>query len=153
MRAVLFALAAALSAATPTVACVYGPGHDPDREIIADMATVTAIYEGRIEHVVQGSWAGAWDFNVRATRSLWGEAPPPIQQFTWESGACTNFLFITHDNEDAPPEGREVVIFATPEGAADSIWLYIVRAGSPTAAFMFERFGDTPAGRQFRAIR
>jgi len=117
------------------------------------MATVTAIYEGRIEDVSQGSWHGAWDFTLRSTHTLWGSDPATEQRLTRENGACSNWFFINEQDEDAPVAGTEVIVFATPQGEANSLWLYIVRADSPTTQYLFERFGETPAGRQFRAAQ
>lgn len=115
------------------------------------MATVTAIYEGQIDNVTQGSWSGAWDFTLRSTRSVWGQAPSAEQRLTRENGACSNWFFIDDQDGDEPEAGTNVVVFATPKGAADSLWLYIARADSPAARFLFQRFGDTPAGRQLQA--
>ena len=156
VRAVILALctaAVAISATKPAHACVYPPGFDQDREISDNMATVTAIYEGSIEDVSQGSWHGAWNFTLRLTESIWGSNPPVEQRLTFENGACTNWFFMGEQDEDAPQAGTKVIVFATPQGMADSLWLYIVRADSPTSAMLFERFGSTPAGRQFQAAQ
>ena len=135
----------------PAHACVYPPGFNQDREISDNMATVTAIYGGRIADVSQGSWHGAWDFTLRSTESVWGSQPPVEQRLTFENGACSNWFFMGEQDEDAPQAGTRVTVFATPRGVADSLWLYIVRADSPTSAMLYERFGSTPAGRQFQA--
>jgi hypothetical protein len=156
VKAVMLAVctaAVALSVVQPAHACSYPPGFDQDREISDNMATVSAIYEGRIEDVSPGSWHGAWDFTVRPTRSIWGSAPPASQRLMRENGACSNWFFITDQDEDAPMAGTKVIVFATPQGLADSLWLYIVRADSPTSAILFERFGQTPVGRQFQAAQ
>jgi len=156
VKAILLALctaAVALSTAQTARACSYPPGFDHDRELSENMAAVTAIYEGRIEDVSQGPWHGAWNFTLRSTRSVWGASPPARQRLTRENGACSNWLFITDQDGDAPEAGTNVVIFATPQGMADSLWLYIARADSPTAAVLFERFRSTSAGRQFQAAQ
>jgi hypothetical protein len=141
----------AVSATEQAHACVYPPGFDHDREITDNMAKVTAIYEGQVEDVTQGSWHGAWDFTLRSTRGVWGSEPPAQQRLTRENGACSNWFFLYEQDGDAPEAGTRVTVFATPQGEADSLWLYIVRADSPTSAMLFERFGSTPAGRQFQA--
>ena len=117
------------------------------------MAFVTAIYEGRIEDVSQGSWHGAWTFTLRSTGSVWGASAPAVQRLTFESGACSNWFFMGEQDEDVPEAGTRVVVFATPQGLADSLWLYIVRADGAAANILFERFGSTPAGRQFQAAQ
>lgn len=150
MRFASLALGMAL-AATPavTLACSYPPDFDQEREIASDLADATSIYEALVENVSPGSWENSWDFTVRSTESVWGATPPPSQRLTIENGACTNWFFL--GNEDAPQDGVKVVVFTTPKAAADGRWLYIIRADSPTAAYFFERFGETAAGHQFRA--
>lgn len=145
--------ALAVLATEPAHACSYPPGFDQDREISDNMATVTAIYEARIEAVSQGSWHGAWNFTLRSTGNIWGANPPVEQRLTFENGACSNWFFMGEQDEDAPQAGTRVVVFATPQGMADNLWLYIIQADSPTLAFLFKRFGETPAGRQFQAAR
>jgi hypothetical protein len=156
VRAVMLTICAAvvgLSVTAPARACVYAPGFDQDREISDNMARVTAIYEGVVEDVTQGSWHGEWNFTLRSTRSVWGSNPPVTQQLTRENGACSNWSFLTDQDEDAPISGTKVIVFATPEGEANNLWLYIVRADSPASDILFERFGSTPAGRQFQAAQ
>ncbi|MDP1912947.1 hypothetical protein [Brevundimonas sp.] len=145
--------ALAVLATAPAHACSYPPGFDQDREISDNMATVTTIYEGRIEDVSQGSWHGAWNFTLRSTETIWGSNPPAEQRLTFENGACNNWFFMSEQDEDTPQVGTTVVVFATSQGLADSHWLYIVQADSPTLAFLFNRFGETPAGRQFQAAQ
>ena len=149
----LSAAVASLAVAAPAHACVHAPGFDQDREISENMARVTAIYEGVVEDVTQGSWHGEWNFSLRSTRAVWGSNPPAAQQLTRENGACSNWFFLADQDEDAPVPGTEVIVFATPEGEANSLWLYIVRADSPASDILFERFGSTPAGRQFQAAQ
>lgn len=156
LRAVMLPLCAAmvgLSGNAPAQACVHAPGFDQDRQISDNMAKVTAIYEGVVEDVTQGSWQGEWNFTLRSTQRVWGANPPATQRLTREIGACSNWFFLTDQDEDAPLSGTEVIVFATPEGEADSLWLYIVGAGSPTSDILFERFGSTPAGRDFQAVQ
>jgi hypothetical protein len=141
----------AVSAAEQARACIYPPGFDQDREISHNMATVTSIYEAQVEDVTQGSWHGAWNFTLRSTHGVWGSQPPVRQRLTREIGACSNWFFLYEQDEDAPEPGTRVIVFATPQGEANSLWLYIVRADSPTSAMLFERFGSTPAGRQVQA--
>ena len=155
VKAVILAICAAATFGTAQAAraCVYPPGFDHDREISDNMATVTAIYEGRIEDVSQGSWDGAWNFTLRSTQTLWGPSPATEQRLTRENGACSNWSFLNEQDEDAPIAGTKVIVFATPQGEADSLWLYIVRADSSTSAILFERFGSTPAGQEFQAAQ
>ena len=156
MKAIMLAVCTAsiaLLATGPAYARSYPPGFDQDREISDNMATVTAIYRGRIEDVSQGTWHGAWNFTLRSTESVWGANPPVEQRLTFENGACSNWFFMGEQDEDVPQVGTSVVVFATPQGMADNLWLYIVQVDSPTSTFLFKRFGETPAGREFQAAQ
>jgi hypothetical protein len=140
-------------AATPAAACTLPAGFDQDREVSNDMGEVTSIYRARIDSVVPGPWEWSWDFTLRTTDRIWGARPPDEQTLRRENGACSNWYFIMDQLEDEPLEGTEVVVFATPDGIADSLRLYIVEARSPSATYLFERFGETDAGRQFQATQ
>lgn len=147
--ALCLGLAGALTAG-PSLACSYPEGFDQEAEITANMAVVTAIYEGTIQDVAQGAWHGAWTFTLGSTQSVWGASPPSTLRLTADNGACSNWFFLNEQNDEAPVAGTRVVIFATPQGEADNVWLYIARAEGGFAAHLFDRFARTPAGRQFR---
>ncbi len=125
----VLALTLLVASAVPALACSPPPGEQGDNWG-QDVRTATSVYEARIEDVVpRDAYGESVDFTVRPTAAIWGPVSPEPFRLSFESGACSNWLFLTADSAERPPvNGTKVIVMMTPKSAADRHWLYILGA-------------------------